>query len=304
MFKSQGFTLVEMAIVLVIVGLLLGFSFAISSRLMKINRAKEAKARMEAVKKALIGFAVQQGRFPYAASNTLGVEDTTTPTYADYVPYLTINMTKANARGMYSNIFRYDITGSGSQTTDPKLTDTSPQTICLQIDAYLDKVDTPTTSVTIGSTSMPVAFVLLSPGPDKVFADSYVFPNNAVSRSYIAQSSSSDDIVVWETFDELYKDLGCGNEFFKLYNDAYITTNPFKGITIYVLGGGYSTCTPVKYQDWAYIQKGTVGYSDSNCTYKIFTFQDCLEADFSNGDRDSKVELIGNPTSGYTVIDY
>jgi len=69
---NGGFTLVEMAMVLLIIGLLLGGLMPTLSAQMEAQRIKETQQRMNEIKEALIGFAVVNGRLPCPANGTAG----------------------------------------------------------------------------------------------------------------------------------------------------------------------------------------------------------------------------------------
>lgn len=65
--NSRGFTLVEMAIVLVIVGLLLGGLLMPLSTQIEQRRISETQKAMEEIKEALMGFAIANNRLPCPA---------------------------------------------------------------------------------------------------------------------------------------------------------------------------------------------------------------------------------------------
>ena len=71
--KAVGFSLVEMAVVLLIIALLLGGLLPTLSGQSDLQRINETRKQMEEIKEALIGFALINGRLPCPA-------DSTTPT--------------------------------------------------------------------------------------------------------------------------------------------------------------------------------------------------------------------------------
>lgn len=84
-----GFSLVEMAIVLAIVGLLLGGLIPTLSAQMESQRINETRKQLDEIQQALIGYAIINGRLPCPAKATLasglanaGVEATTGNTCA------------------------------------------------------------------------------------------------------------------------------------------------------------------------------------------------------------------------------
>ena len=75
-YSQSGFTLVEMAIVLVIVALLIGGVLAPLSTQKEQERRKENQQLLEDAREALIGFAVVNGYLPCPDTNGDGIEDT------------------------------------------------------------------------------------------------------------------------------------------------------------------------------------------------------------------------------------
>jgi prepilin-type N-terminal cleavage/methylation domain-containing protein len=79
---SRGFTLTEMAVVLVIVALLIGGMIMPMSAQQDIRYVNETQATLKNIEEALLGYAAVNGRLPRpATSATAGVENpTTSPT--------------------------------------------------------------------------------------------------------------------------------------------------------------------------------------------------------------------------------
>ncbi|MBW2039781.1 MAG: type II secretion system protein [Deltaproteobacteria bacterium] len=291
MFKKQaGLTLIEMALALVIIGLLLGVSFTLIDAVSKANRNKKTKNNLEITKDALIGYLLSQGRLPYAANDVNGNEDNTTPSYTGKVPYRTIGLPKTSASDAYGQVFSYDVTGS--TLTNAKLTDTTYQNVCHQLQALIDGTNPATARVTLDGTNYTgVAFVLLAPGNNK----QYEGENNDGDRDYRSQDPNSDDVVIWETFANLYAKLDCGQEYYIVHNGSISS--------IWVKGGKYTGCTEIAAAAFCYLKKDTEAYSnETNCnnsSSKLFDFSDCESADFGvGGDRDTKVRW-----NGFTVVD-
>jgi prepilin-type N-terminal cleavage/methylation domain-containing protein len=68
--RERGFTLVELAVVVLVVGLLIGSLLVPLSTQVDQRNAADTQRRLEEAREALIGFAVANGRFPCPASNT------------------------------------------------------------------------------------------------------------------------------------------------------------------------------------------------------------------------------------------
>lgn len=114
---SRGFTLVEMAMVLLIVGLLLGGLMPTLSTQMESQRISETRKQLEEIQQALVGFATANGRLPCpAGASTNGEENPTsggncTNFYDGFVPAATLGITSVDSRGLvvdgWGNAIRY-----------------------------------------------------------------------------------------------------------------------------------------------------------------------------------------------------
>lgn len=119
--SSHGFTLVEMAIVLLIVTLLLtGLVPTISSQIEQRQR-NETRKQLDEIRDALLGFAVSKGRLPCPASPiSNGIESPTNGSglcdypYNGLVPAATLGITPTDNQGYaidgWSNRIRYAVT--------------------------------------------------------------------------------------------------------------------------------------------------------------------------------------------------
>jgi prepilin-type N-terminal cleavage/methylation domain-containing protein len=126
----KGFTLVEMAVVLVIVGLMLGVILMPLAAQMDQKRLVETRATMENAREALLGYAMANGRLPCpAAAPGAGVTAVeafaTAPTagnstngicagfFNGYLPGVTLGLTPANSSGYildgWNNPVRYAV---------------------------------------------------------------------------------------------------------------------------------------------------------------------------------------------------
>lgn len=96
--NQNGFNLIEMAIVLVIVGVLLGGLITPFSTQLKVSKQKGTEALTKEVHDALLGFAATNGRLPCpatAASNGLSLPNVATTactTYHGFVPIRTLGL--------------------------------------------------------------------------------------------------------------------------------------------------------------------------------------------------------------------
>ncbi|HYS90848.1 MAG TPA: prepilin-type N-terminal cleavage/methylation domain-containing protein, partial [Bradyrhizobium sp.] len=155
--KQCGFTLAEVAVVVLIVGLLLGGLLGTYSTQIDLSRTAETKKTLETARDALIGFAAANGRLPCPATATSnGVEVGTAGVVGvggvcqvgtaagggqpglGFVPAATLALTPTDSQGYlidsWGSRIRYAVTNSGSSefTTQgqirTKLTDLDPNT--------------------------------------------------------------------------------------------------------------------------------------------------------------------------------
>lgn len=120
--KAKGFTLVEMAIVLVIVGLLISGLIVPLAAQNDLRGYRETREKIATIKEAVIGFAIVNGRLPCPADGTIasglagaGSEDCTLA--AGIVPWAALGIHETDAWGRR---FTYQVTqlfSDGSAST-------------------------------------------------------------------------------------------------------------------------------------------------------------------------------------------
>ena len=123
MQHQNGFTLVEMAIVMLIVALLLGGLVPTLSSQIDQRHASETNKQLDEIKEALIGYAIINGRLPCPASitptNSYGAEypaggGNCSNFYDGFVPAATLGLSGTNSSGLvvdsWGNPIRYAVT--------------------------------------------------------------------------------------------------------------------------------------------------------------------------------------------------
>jgi len=119
--RYRGFTLIEMAIVLLVIGLLLGGLLTPLSTKIEHERYKGSRSELEKVINSLMGYAVVNRRLPCSDTNGDGVEDNVgTANCSDEgtVPWVTLGAGKEDAWG-HSIRYRVDLFFSTSPIGDP-----------------------------------------------------------------------------------------------------------------------------------------------------------------------------------------
>src|SRR5450830_1060536 len=134
--KFKGFTLVEMAVVLVIIGLLVSAGLGVGNAQMQMARITTTKQKEDAIKSALISFIARNNRLPCPAVAGLapgavgyGVEalipGTCTNTFQDalpvtvvtgVLPWSSLGITDESASDGYYNRFTYQVKLSATNT--------------------------------------------------------------------------------------------------------------------------------------------------------------------------------------------
>lgn len=111
--RHCGFSLVEMAIVLVIVGLALGAGLSVLSGQVEQKKINDTQKALEEAKDALMGFAIVNGRLPRPATvASNGIEITAAACATDLactglIPWATLGVTKLDA---WAKVIRYSVT--------------------------------------------------------------------------------------------------------------------------------------------------------------------------------------------------
>ena len=148
--SGSGFTLIEIAFVLVIIGVLLGLGAELLPMLVKQSKLKEDRLMVKEAKTAIIGYALATGRLPYASTTINGSE--TTGILNGYLPWATLGIAGKDA---YLTTLSYAV--------DPYLTST---TSVAQFKAHLGELinGTHAPDLFCDSGNLRVAFVVISGG--------------------------------------------------------------------------------------------------------------------------------------------
>ncbi|KHD08003.1 hypothetical protein PN36_10205 [Candidatus Thiomargarita nelsonii] len=115
MNRNNGFSLIEIAIVLFIISLLIGHLLTPISTQIDQRRYKQTQKTLEEIKQALLGFASIHGRLPYPASNQkTGRQDSSLYKKEGYLPWADLGIARIDAWG---NPFRYRAEDEYSEPT-------------------------------------------------------------------------------------------------------------------------------------------------------------------------------------------
>ncbi len=189
--KRKGFTLIEVAIVLVILGLIIGLGIPMLRTLIEQNKLTEDRTVVKEAKQALIGYAYAHGGFPSVyVKNGLKL-----------LPYSKLGVREKDANG---NPLIYDV--------NPLLTESatggSIQTFCQNVALEMTKNDYPQIQYADGTKS-PVAFVVVSKSINYRLDDLNKNAAKATNKQAVFDapdhpySKNYDDIVAVETLADL-----------------------------------------------------------------------------------------------------
>jgi len=111
--SESGFTLIEMAIVLIIVGIMVSVVASVLPSLLQSAKIKEAKTLLEKADNAIQGYSMANHRLPYADSGTDGTEDS--GTYVGNLPFRTLGLSSGN--DVWQNPVKYCVYEDLTTTT-------------------------------------------------------------------------------------------------------------------------------------------------------------------------------------------
>lgn len=117
--SAAGFTLAELAIVLLIVGLLLAGILTPLSSQIETQRYAQTQKTLDDIKEAIVGFAVLNGRLPRPAQSATNGDERVATCVNDaectgFIPWQALGVTKLDAWG---KIIRYSVTPAFANAT-------------------------------------------------------------------------------------------------------------------------------------------------------------------------------------------
>ncbi len=153
----KGFTLIELAVVIALVGLMMGAVIPSSLALYQVGQMKETQISMKGIESALLGFVIVNHRLPCADTTSDGLEDC--PDTSGALPWQSLGVKPDDA---WRQPFSYAVTEEFTYATQPGQPPGPNQ---------LDLTDTG--DITVGGSSIASA-VVLSAGITGVTSDDIV----------------------------------------------------------------------------------------------------------------------------------
>lgn len=204
----RGFTLVEMAVVLVIVGIMLGGLMIPLSAQMDQRNYTETKKNLEEVKEALIGFSVLNGRLPCPSTEVdptninYGEEDVScniAPVAEGFLPWKTLGVAEVDAWGSKRRTSADPWTGYWRYRVNRNFSDAASLFTMLTPTNTLDSlmVQNSAGATLTSSTERPIA-IFFSVGKNLVpdgHNASFEVTNGIYESNEL--SATFDDVVIW-----------------------------------------------------------------------------------------------------------
>lgn len=105
---ARGFTLIEMAMVMVIMGIIISIMMTVMPALIKTGKIKEARAVLKKYDLVLQGYAFANFRLPFADNTEDGLEDDNV--FVGNLPFQTLGMTHGN--DVWGQPVKYSVNGT------------------------------------------------------------------------------------------------------------------------------------------------------------------------------------------------
>ena len=216
--SSHGFTLVEIAIVMLIVGILLAGLIPTISSQIEQRQTSDTRKQLDEIQQALIGYAVVNGRLPCPASSTSnGVEDPLNTGICNhpndgFLPSATLGLSNMDSSGFsidgWGNRIRYSVTTaianayttpSGMSSAGISALSNADLLVCATSTGITNTSCAPGTSLTANG----VAVVIVSTGKDGINGaanpDEAANMHGATTKTFVTHDSTPtfDDLVVW-----------------------------------------------------------------------------------------------------------
>jgi len=212
MKKDNGFSLIEVALALIIISLLMGSLLTPISARMEQKNIKRTEETLEQIKQALLGFALINGRLPCAAPDTdtdsngdpifeqdKGEEHSEWCKKEGYLPWKDLGVGRFDAWG---NLFRYraedEYTPQSPNLKQIFGTDSAGSGLRIR-SRQIDPSTTPPNNYfyfTTKTDDSRVAAIIFSAGKNRVADDD----NNDLDKTYVHDvyvKNDFDDILTW-----------------------------------------------------------------------------------------------------------
>jgi len=282
---GRGFTLIEIAIVMVILGLLIGLGASAVGPLTKRTKLVAAREQMNGARGALVGYALSHGRLPCPDTDGDGAENS--PCAAPSLNALPFSSLGIPGRDSWGRVLYYDV--------NPVFTALKSQrALCAYLQAF-PGMGAPDPRVSDGAAAYPLPALLVSAGMRDQGGDNNVLDGRNVpgDRVYDFETRPED-----AAYDDLVKELGYGSLLGDICQagDAAIAVS-FTGAGDASYGTGPGNCVAVTSAATLFIPANSAVWRDNACTVSGVPLYDgtwgggCASSILDcDGDRDGEVQ--------------
>ncbi len=298
--NNNGFTLIELSIVLVIIGIMLSVGVGLMTSLTKTSKISKERKQLQTIENNLIAYALSRGRLPEAV-------DRTPPTgIRRYLDYMAIDLSTANIDS-WVQPYQYAVT--------EQLTETNSQNFCLNLyqfqNLYSWSGEPP--NAPCGSDT---AICVTSTDPDDLNADNT--DNGRIASSgqgyYIAAyifSSGEDRISSGKNRNTNFEYELASNRYDVDSRDDLVQELTFADLSakicnvqntvieVEITGGEVwlgSSCTGSSFTDSTTVVRGQTLYFGADCTG--ITFEDLARCDATGTETDCIYDSSSTPFDG------
>lgn len=120
--KHKGFTLIEMAVVVFLIGILATMGLSAANSILASSTISTTKKKQELIRDVLIAYIANNKRLPCPSIDENGFESRTTTVpnvctgYFGTLPYLTLGLSKSAATDGWENLFSYAVSSQWTLT--------------------------------------------------------------------------------------------------------------------------------------------------------------------------------------------
>jgi prepilin-type N-terminal cleavage/methylation domain-containing protein len=208
---QAGFTLIEMAIVVVIAGMIISIAATVLPSLIQSSKVKRTRAILEKIDYALQGYATANGRLPCPDTSGNGTEnrnpgptssssDDTCAAYVGAIPHATLGLSSGN--DIWQNVIRYGVYEDMVRTAQSGLCAQAPCTLCLA--DFVNNPNAAWLTTNDGTNVTNVGYVLASGGGKDMDNDNDFFDGRNASAPASSQFESPDKITAPD-YDDLLR---------------------------------------------------------------------------------------------------